>query len=254
LAAISYDSEAILKEFADRHKIDYPLLADPDSVIIRKFKVLNKEAAGPQKGMAHPGFFYIDAQGIISEKFFESNDLDRFTPNDAIVKLFPELAEQVSEKVETPHLQLSLAQSDHTVVPGNRVSLIAEIRLPTGVHVYSPEVKGYKPIVLSIQPTTDVVPVGLTYPRSQILYLEAIHEHVPVFEGEFRIVYEVTVSRSREFLAALGNGKEVAVTGELKYQACDERVCYPPASLPVSWKLQVLPLDRQRSSDAIQHK
>jgi hypothetical protein len=132
--------------------------------------------------------------------------------------------------------------------------LIAEIRLPTGVHVYSPEVKGYKPIVLSIHPTTDVVPLGLTYPHSKILYLEAIHEHVPVFEGEFRIVYEITISRSREFLAALGNGKEVAVTGELKYQACDERVCSLPASSPVSWKLQVLPLDRQRSSDAIQHK
>ena len=230
------------------------MLADNDSVTIRKFKVLNKEAAGPQKGMAHPGFYYVDAQGIIREKFFESNDLDRFTPNDVIVKLFPELAEQVSEKVETPHLQLSLAQSDRVVVPGNRVSLIAEIRLPTGVHVYSPEVKGYKPIMLSIHPTTDVVPVALTYPSSQILYLEAIDEHVPVFEGEFRIIYEITVSRSREFLVALGNGKEVAVTGELKYQACDERVCYPPASLPVSWKLQVLPLDRQRSSDAIQHK
>ena len=204
--------------------------------------------------MAHPGFFYIDAQGIIREKFFESNYLDRFTPNDVIVKLFPELAEQVNDKVEAPHLQLSLAQSDRVVVPGNRVSLIAEIRLPTGVHVYSPEVKGYKPIVLSIHPTTDVVPVGPTYPRSKTLYLEAIHEHVPVFEGEFRIVYEITVNRSREFLAALGNGKEVAVSGELKYQACDESVCYPPASLPVSWKLQVLPLDRQRSSDAIQHK
>ena len=231
------------------------MLADPDSATIRKFKVLNREAAGFQKGMSHPGFFYIDAQGIIREKFFESNDLDRFSPNDVIVKLFPELAEQVNDKVvEAPHLQLSLAQSDRVVVPGNRVSLIAEIRLPTGVHVYSPEVKGYKPIALSIHPTTDVVPVGVTYPRSKILYLEAIHEHVPVFEGEFRIVYEITINRSREFLAALGSGKEVAVTGELKYQACDERVCYPPASLPVSWKLQVLPPDRQRSSEAIQHK
>jgi Thiol:disulfide interchange protein DsbD, N-terminal len=230
------------------------LLADPDSATIRKFKVLNKDATGFQKGMANPGFFYIDAQGTIREKFFESDDLDRFTPNDVIVKLFPELAEQVNDKVEAPHLQLSLAQSDRVVVPGNHVSLIAEIRLPAGVHVYSPEVKGYKPIVLSIYPTTDVVPLGLTYPRSKILYLEAIHEHVPVFEGEFRIVYEITINRSQEFLAALGNGKELAVTGELKYQACDERVCYLPASLPVSWKLQVLPLDRQRSSDAIQHK
>jgi len=37
LAAISYDSEAILKYFADRRKIDFPLLADPDSKIIRAY-------------------------------------------------------------------------------------------------------------------------------------------------------------------------------------------------------------------------
>ena len=34
LAAISYDSEEILKYFAERHKINYPLLGDPNSKII----------------------------------------------------------------------------------------------------------------------------------------------------------------------------------------------------------------------------
>ena len=254
LAAISYDSQAILKEFADRHKIDYPLLADDDSATIRSFHVLNDEAKGPEKGMARPGFFYVDTQGVIREKFFETNYLDRFTPNDVIVKLFPELAEQVSDNVEASHLQLSLAQSDRSVVPGSRVSLIADIRLPAGVHVYAPEVKDYKPIALSVHPTPDIVSENLTYPQSETLYLEAIHEHVPVFEGEFRIVEEIGINRSREFIAALGSGKEITVTGELKYQACDEKICYLPATVPVSWKLLVLPLDRQRASDAIQHK
>jgi len=254
LAAISYDSQAILKEFADRHKIDYPLLADDNSATIRCFHVLNEEAKGLEKGMARPGFFYIDTQEVIRDKFFEPNYLDRFTPNDVIVKLFPELAEQVTDKIEASHLQLSLAQSDRTVVPGSRVSLIADIQLPAGVHVYAPEVKDYKPIALSLHPTPDIFSENLTYPHSKTLYLEAIHEHVPVFEGEFRIVDEIAINRSREFMAALGNGKEITVTGELKYQACDEKLCYLPATEPVSWKLQILPLDRQRASDAIRHK
>jgi peroxiredoxin len=57
LAAISYDSPAILKDFADRHKIEFPLLADPNSEVIRSFNVLNAEAKGMTKGMAYPGFF-----------------------------------------------------------------------------------------------------------------------------------------------------------------------------------------------------
>lgn len=254
LAAISYDSSAILKDFAERHKIDYPLLADPDSQIIRVFDVLNAEAAGPTKGMAHPGFFYIDTQGVIREKFFETNYLDRFTPNDVIVKLFPELAEEVSQKIEAPHLQLSLAQSDPAVVPGNRVSLIVDVQLPPDVHVYAPEVKDYKPIVLTVQPSPEIASATLTYPRSKVLYLEAIHEHVPVFEGKFRIIQEVTVSRSQDFIRSLGQGKSITLIGELKYQACDQRICYLPASVPLKWELQILPLDRQRSPEAIQHK
>ena len=64
LAAISYDSPAILKDFAQRHKIEFPLLADPNSEIIRTFNVLNTAAKGMTKGMALPGFFYIDSSGV----------------------------------------------------------------------------------------------------------------------------------------------------------------------------------------------
>ncbi len=34
----------------------------------------------------------------------------------------------------------------------------------------------------------------------------------------------------------------------------DKSVCYPPTSVPVTWSLQVLPLDLKRSPDAIRHK
>jgi len=55
LAAISYDSEAILRDFSERRKIQYPLLADPNSDIIRSYGVLSTEATGFTKGMVRPG-------------------------------------------------------------------------------------------------------------------------------------------------------------------------------------------------------
>src|SRR6266853_2216311 len=64
LAGISYDNEAILKFFSDRHKIDFPLLSDPDSSVIRAYDVLNSEATGQNKGMARPGYFFIDTKGV----------------------------------------------------------------------------------------------------------------------------------------------------------------------------------------------
>jgi len=70
LAGIGYDSVDILKYFSDRRKIDFPLLSDPDSKIIRSYQVLNAEAIGPNAGMARPGYFYIDPEGLIREKVF----------------------------------------------------------------------------------------------------------------------------------------------------------------------------------------
>ena len=144
-AALSYDSEAILKYFADRHKIDYPMLADPESRVIQMYGVLNREATGMQKGFARPGYYFIDTNGVIREKFFEAKYRERLTGNSIIAKLFPELGHEVTDTVDAPHLQLALEQSDRTGVPGTRITLVAEVRLPPDVHVYAPGSKGYKP-------------------------------------------------------------------------------------------------------------
>jgi len=257
LAAISYDSPAILKDFAERHKIEFPLFADPKSEVIGSFNVLNTEAKGMTKGMAYPGFFYIDSSRTIRETYFEAKYTNRFTANNVIEKLFPELTEEVSQGVDAPHLRLTLSQSDRTVVAGSRIMLTAEIELPADVHVYSPGVRVYKPIQLVLHPSVGIERALASYQSPKNLYLEAIKEQVPVFEGKFRITQDVTVGASKigdGIRAALSATKTISITGELQYQACDKTICYPPRSAPVKWELQVQPLDLKRSPKAIRHK
>ncbi len=207
------------------------------------------------KGIPHPGYFYVDTNGVIREKYFEAKYTDRFTPNNVIGKLFPELFEGAGQKVDAPHLRLAISQTDRIAVPGSRVTLIADIELPHDVHVYSPGVKGYKATELVIARSPDIEMAGVTYPEAKILYLEAIKERVPVFEGKFRITQDVTVARTKEFAESLRkDGKTITVAGELKYQACDKTTCYVPTSVPVTWELEILPLDRQRSPETIRHK
>jgi hypothetical protein len=92
------------------------------------------------------------------------------------------------------------------------------------------------------------------YPNAKILYLPAIQERVPVFEGSFRIRQEVKVNSMAEFSGALGaDGKNVTIKGTLEYQPCDSKICFLPASVPVEWRLQVMPLDRQRAPEDIRH-
>jgi len=255
LAAISYDSQAILKDFADRQHITFPLLADADSQVIRKYGVLNSEGKGMEQGMAVPGFFFIDPSGKIKERFFESRYTERYTANNVVAKLFPELIEQVSRKVEAPHIGLTLQQSDQIAVPGSRLVLIADVSLGPDLHVYAPGVKGgYIPIELKLQMEPEIKLNELSYPQPKTLFLEAIKEQVPVFEGKFRIAQDVTVTADRAFIRSLGSGKTLSVRGELKYQACDKTTCYVPATTSVSWDVQVVPLDFQRSPQEIQHR
>src|ERR1700720_3929811 len=174
LAAISYDSAEILKYFADRHKIDFPLLADPDSKAIQAYQVLNTEAIGQFKGMARPGYFFIDTKGVIREKFFVAKYRQRFSGNNIIGKLFPALGDEVTDRVEAPHLSLAVEQSDRTGFPGGRITLSAEVQLPPDVHVYAPGVKGYKPIALTMAPTPGLDFAPVNYPHATILYLPAI--------------------------------------------------------------------------------
>ena len=205
--------------------------------------------------MARPGYFFIDTGGVIREKFFEAKYRERLSGNNVIAKLFPELGQEVTSTVEAPHIQLSVGQSDRTAFPGGRVTLTAEVQLPPDVHVYAPGTKDYKPINLVIDAMPSVQLEPAMYPHSRILFLPAIKESVPVFEGKFRITQDLQLTAAADFSSSLGaDGKTVTITGKLEYQACDSKICFLPASVPVQWQLQVLPLDRQRAPDDIRHK
>jgi hypothetical protein len=231
------------------------MLADPDSKIIQAYGVLNAEATGMQKGFARPGYFFIDTNGFIREKSFEPKYRERLTGNSIISKLFPELGHEVIDTIDAAHLQLGLQQSDRTGVPGTRITLSAEVHLPPDMHVYAPGAQGYRPIKLAIDPMPEMELKPAIYPASKILYLPAINEKVPVFDGTFRISQDVKVSSSSEFWGSLGNdGKLFAITGKLEYQACDKTKCYFPTSVPLKWQLQVFPLDRTRAPLDIRHK
>jgi hypothetical protein len=230
-------------------------LADPNSKAIQAYQVLNNEAVGQFQGMARPGYFFIDPTGIIKEKFFDPKYRERLSGNGVISKLFPELGEEVTGTVEAPHLKVVVKQSDAVAVPGSRLTLTAEIDLPPDVHVYAPGTKGYKPVGLVIDSSPELELKPPVYPLAEVLYMPAIQERVPVFQGTFRILQDVKVTSAAEFSNTLGtDGKTLTITGKLHYQACDSKVCFLPASVPLQWKLQVLPLDRQRAPEEIRHR
>ena len=70
VVGISYDSVPILKRFAGRRGITFPLLSDAGSQTIEAYGIRNKEASERIQGVPYPGTFLLDRHGIIRAKLF----------------------------------------------------------------------------------------------------------------------------------------------------------------------------------------
>ena len=73
LFAISYDSVDVLSTFAKAYGIEYPLLSDIDSQVIRAYGILNEQVRPGDSllyGIPYPGTYVVDEDGIVLEKFF----------------------------------------------------------------------------------------------------------------------------------------------------------------------------------------
>jgi DsbC/DsbD-like thiol-disulfide interchange protein len=127
------------------------------------------------------------------------------------------------------HLAIAATASAETALPGSTVSLFLDITPRPGIHVYAPGAKGYLPIAVTFGQGAGIKMGDLKYPKSQTMSFEG--EKVPVYEKPFRLVQEVSLDRS------LKTGDAVMITGTVKYQACDDKVCFIPASAPVSWTI-----------------
>jgi len=253
---VTYDSVAILADFARRRNITIPLLADPQSQIIRAFGVLNTSVPATHMwyGVPYPGTFFVDSNGVVQSKYFEDSYAERYTTPTILLSEFGSISGTRETTVRTDHLELKYYATRDVVRPSLRITLVADLQLPPQMHVYAPEVQNYIPIRFEIDASPNYAAHPAAYPKSEILYLPAIQETVPVYHGRFRITQDVTLAAGTVLQPILDGSRELNVTGKLRYQACDDKICYLPQTLPLEWTLKVEPLDRERVPEPIQHK
>ena len=114
---------------------------------------------------------------------------------------------------------------------GAKLALFVDVTPKSGIHVYAPGSKDYIPITVKLNAQPEIKPGKVAYPKSEMMTFA--DEKVPVFQKPFRLTQDVTVDKSAKA------GSTVTVSGTVNYQACDDRVCYPPESAPVSWTVAV---------------
>jgi hypothetical protein len=253
VAALSYDQPAALAHFAQRKQLNYPLLSDPDSKVIDAFGIRNENIKdGFAKGVPHPGLFLIGADGRVEAKYFEEDYRERITVSSILTGRFGERAAPAGEPINRPRIRVTPTASATVVRGGQRVRLQVEAMLGRGLHAYAPGAPTeFIPVSWTLTAAPSYKAAEAAWPVAEWTKLYGVDEKVPNYTGVFRVAREVTLA-SQQVLTKEVPAGELTITGAFRYQACDDRVCYPPETVPVTWKLIIEGHDRERVPKELQ--
>ena len=132
---------------------------------------------------------------------------------------------------ESKHAIIAASPAGVTAAPGGKIALFVEVTPKANIHVYAPGSKDYIPITVKPDAAPQMKFGKVTYPKSEMMTFGG--ETVPVFQKPFRLTQDATLDKSAK------PGSNVTVAGTVHFQACDDRVCYPPESVPISWSVMV---------------
>ena len=226
--ALSYDEADALRDFRNAHGITYTLLSDPDSEVIESFGILNTlidPNDRPWYGIPYPGTYVIGADGTINQKFFDNNLAVRAGPEQLLRAATGEtLAGQDEGSIPADSVQVSVALDGDALASIVQKDLVARFRMPAGRHVYAePAPAGSVAVDVVLDQNDRVVQRAIVRPESDPHTLAGTGESFRVHHDVFELRLPLTVNGG-----AGADASVITVSGEIRWQACDDEVCDIP--------------------------
>jgi hypothetical protein len=151
---------------------------------------------------------------------------------------FTAFAQPAPVRNDTMHLTVNTSLSASAVAAGDKVSVTFDITPKRSMHVYAPGKHDYQVIAVKIDPQPWLKAAPTSYPPSEIYHFKELDEKVETYGKPFKLVQEVTILNTAAAKKAMA-ASPLKLTGKLEYQACDDKVCYAPSRVPVSFELTV---------------
>ena len=131
-----------------------------------------------------------------------------------------------------PRAEVAADPPSMTATPGASVKLTLRVHLPEGIHVQADKPRDPSLIATTLALT---LPAGVTvdrivFPQPTEFVQAGQAKPLVVFGGDFFVEASLAVSSEAE----VGEAK---IPGVLRYQACNDRVCFPPARATAEWTL-----------------
>jgi thiol:disulfide interchange protein len=121
-----------------------------------------------------------------------------------------------------------------TVRPGGPARVALKVSVPEGLHTQSNEPRDPTliPTELNLDAPAGVTVAEIVWPPATDLKQQGQEQPLAVFEREFVIGVQLALASS------VPNGA-LTIPARLRYQACDDKLCYAPATATTEWKVNV---------------
>lgn len=240
LFALSHDPVAVLRSFADKHGLTFPLLSDEGSHVTRRLGLINERvqedhaAYGIKPDPRHtnlpyPGVFVLDESGVIVGKRFHESYRERDTGAALLAQtlsiLEPGPALAAKAVGDAIHARAWLDSPTYSFF--QRMHLNIELRMAPGFRVCAPPAPdGIAPLTVQIPELPGVEVGAVEWPSAQPSRWPGLDNPVPAHSGTIRGLVPLT------FAAPPGAG-ELTLEITIGYQACNDALRLPPCSVTV---------------------
>ena len=117
---------------------------------------------------------------------------------------------------------------------GQPVNLALTATPVAGVHVYAPGNPKYIAVSVTVLPVAGLAIGPPVFPGGIDYFFAPLQESVKVYSKPFVILVPLNATAAFTKGRAPDAPATVTVTGTVDYQACDDKVCFPPQSQPFS--------------------
>ncbi|NUR53255.1 MAG: hypothetical protein HOQ29_02310 [Acidobacteria bacterium] len=127
--------------------------------------------------------------------------------------------------IETMHVKVATSVKDAAT---RRATLVVDVEPKPRMHVYAPGQPGFIVVSLTLEKDPAFTAAAPKFPKPEKIVFAPLNETQLVYAKPFRIVQDVTrTSRG-----------PLTIKGTLRYQACDDTVCYRPTNVPLEWTVR----------------
>lgn len=205
--------------------------------MICRYGILNDQVGREDAfltGIPYPGVYVTDERGIVVAKFFHDTYKKRSSPEmliDAALGRIVVADDAPSVRGGDDEVRISVLAhgGKGTIRQGIVRQLVVRFALGDGFHIYGePVPEGMIPTRVAVSGPPGLVIGEPVFPPTEVLRLESMGMELPVWSGDVDVVVPFYATGELASETRPLDGEAVEIEATVRYQACNDEVCFPP--------------------------